>query len=127
MKTKKSPVMAGNTIDGANVKETHLFEDYNEVAAEQQRETFLKHLEEFGSISTIEARELGILSPNSVVHRLRKGGYRIKTDKVVEDGHRVARYRFMTAEEIKEEEAKQIFAFLNRLARQRGGTYGTAK
>lgn len=104
MTTKRSPALAERTKDGDKVRHDRLFSDYNKTTAEKQRETFLRHLNTHGSISTIEAREMGILSPNSVVYRLRARGYRIKTAKAVEDGHRIAMYRFMTPEEIEAED-----------------------
>ena len=45
-----------------------------------QQQMVLKHLEETGSIQPLFAlRELGIYRLSSVIHRLRKKGYNIKT------------------------------------------------
>ncbi|PIE65386.1 MAG: hypothetical protein CSA26_03430 [Desulfobacterales bacterium] len=99
----------GKTRDGAKVTKSGLFKDYNKTAAETQRELFLDHLNTFGSISTLEAREMGILSPNSVVYRLRRKGHRIVSEKVIEAGHRVANYRFMTLEEIEKEKKEAAY------------------
>ncbi len=106
MRAKRNPALVGRTKDGDKVKSSRLFEDYNKNVAEKQREMLLNHLNIHGCVSTLEAREMGILSPNSVVYRLRARGYRIKTVKVIEDGHRIAKYRFMTKEEIEAEGGK---------------------
>ncbi len=105
MQTIQNPA-TGKTIDGAKVTTSRMFDNYSREAAEGQRKALLSHLNTYGRITTMEAREMGILSPNGVIYRLRKRGHRIKTERVKVDGHRVASYRLMTPEEIAAEEEK---------------------
>lgn len=66
--------------------------------SEEQRQFILKHLAENGTATTIDFRELGLMSPACRIRELRSKGYNIRTTLVtVKDSagiehNRVAEY-----------------------------------
>ena len=76
---------------------------HNDNSANSQRTRLVEHLQEHGSITTIEARrDLDIMMPAARIFELRKLGYKIDTiwtNATTEQGkkHRVARYVWRAA------------------------------
>ncbi len=76
---------------------------HNDNSADSQRARLIKHFQEHGSITTIEARrDLDIMMPAARIYELRKQGYKIDTiwtNDTTEQGkqHRVARYVWRAA------------------------------
>ena len=76
---------------------------HNDNSASSQRTRLIEHLQEHGSITTIEARrDLDIMMPAARIYELRKQGYKIDTvwtSDTTEQGkqHRVACYVWRAA------------------------------
>lgn len=74
-------------------------------SAASQRARILRHLQQIGPITTLQARRLGICHPGMRLCELRKAGYRIETHwtfDVTEDGsqHRVASYLLLKKKQL---------------------------
>jgi hypothetical protein len=76
---------------------------FNDTSAHAQRQRLLAYLIEFGSVTTVYARDvLGIMSPAPRVQELRQRGYNIITERIKANDHLgvshygVARYVLIT-------------------------------
>lgn len=102
MSAKKEAPAGANGL--GQIKETSLYQQYTDslsncqsTAAAAQRQRILEHLQR-GTLSTLQARSVGIMHPAARCMELRKQGHQIVTEKVDECcpggvRHRVARYR----------------------------------
>jgi len=102
MSAKKKTPAAVNGLGQS--EETILYQQYinhhapcQSTTAAAQRRRILEHLK-YDTLTTLQARSMGIMHPGMRVFELRKQGYRIITETVNEYcpggvRHRVARYR----------------------------------
>lgn len=71
-----------------------------------QRMAILKHLKRYGSISTLQARQAGIMSPASRIKELREAGHIIKTVQDFESMNGMATYYLIKLAEPKQNKVK---------------------
>lgn len=103
---KETPA-GGNGL--GQIEETSLYQQYTDpqlpcqsLPVAVQRARILEHLQH-DTLTTLQARSMGIMHPGMRVCELRKQGHRITTDRVDEYcpggvRHRVARYRLEAGE-----------------------------
>lgn len=88
-----------------NIPTTHQLQKAY-TARYNQRMAILKHLKRYGSISTLQARQAGIMSPASRIKELREAGHIIKTVQDFESMNGMATYYLIKLAEPQQNEVK---------------------